>query len=224
MASPDSTVLLAGATGLVGGHCLARLVADPTLERVVPVGRRAPSLAEARVTPLVTDFAALASAPPIPARTALCALGTTIKRAGSEAAFRAVDLDAVVAFARWARASGAEVFGLVSSVGADAAARSFYMRVKGEAEEAVAALGFRSFAALRPGMLLGDRTESRPGEAVGQALLPLVGPLLFGSARRFRAIDAGQVGAALASLAHGAPAPGHAVWHYDELLAAAGVR
>jgi uncharacterized protein YbjT (DUF2867 family) len=221
MASPESTVLLAGATGLVGGLCLARLVAAPSLERIVPVGRRAPAAADARVTPLVTDFAALASAPSIPARTALCALGTTIKRAGSEAAFRAVDLDAVVAFARWARASGVEVFGLVSSVGAEASARSFYMRVKGEAEEAVAALGFRAFVALRPGLLLGDRTESRPGEAVGQALLPLVGPLLFGGARRFRAIDAARVGEALASLAHRAPPSGRAVWHHDELLAAA---
>jgi uncharacterized protein YbjT (DUF2867 family) len=104
----------------------------------------------------------------VPARVALCALGTTIKKAGSEAAFRAVDLDAVVAFARWAKDGGAEVLGLVSSVGADVSASSFYLRVKGQAEEAIAAIGFRSFVALRPGLLLGDRSESRPGDSVGR--------------------------------------------------------
>jgi uncharacterized protein YbjT (DUF2867 family) len=106
-------------------------------------------------------------------------------------------------------------------VGADAGARSFYMRVKGEVEDAVAAIGFRSFVALRPSMLLGERGESRPGEAVGQALMPVFNPLMFGSARRFRSIDAGVVGAALASLAMGAAPAGRVVWHYDELVGAA---
>lgn len=218
MASPDTTVLLAGATGLVGGACLAALAARPSIERIVPVGRRAPSASDPRVVPTIVDFAALAGAPPVPAKVALCALGTTIKKAGSEAAFRAIDLDAVVAFARWAKEGGATVFGLVSSVGAGGG--NFYLRVKGEAEDAVAALGFASFVALRPGMLLGARTESRPGESIGQALLPAVNPLLFGSARKYRAIEAGQVAAALASLAVGAPPVGRVVWHYDEILAA----
>jgi uncharacterized protein YbjT (DUF2867 family) len=219
MTSPDTTVLLAGATGLVGGLCLARLLAAPAARCVVVVGRRAPAVESPQLTPLVTDFAALDALPPIGARTALCALGTTIKKAGSEEAFRAVDLDAVVAFARWARAGGTEVFGLVSSVGAEASSRSFYLRIKGEAEEAVAAVGFRSFIALRPGMLLGERSESRPGEAVGQALLPIVGPLLFGSARRFRAIEAARVGEALAGIAVQEIVPGRAVWHFDEIQA-----
>ena len=134
MASPDTTVLLAGATGLVGGACLTELVALRSIERIVPVGRRAPASPDARISPEIVDFSVLANTPPIPARVALCALGTTLKKAGSEAAFRAIDFDAVVAFAHWAHESGATVFGLVSSVGAGGG--NFYLRVKGEAEEA----------------------------------------------------------------------------------------
>lgn len=219
--APSSTVLIAGATGLVGGLCLAHLDDNPAVERIVPVGRRAPERAGPKIEPLILELEKLSSADPIPARVALCALGTTIKKAGSEAAFRAVDLDAVVAFAKWAREGGAEVFGLVSSVGASAKASSFYMKVKGEAEVAVGAIGYPTFVALRPGMLLGDRSESRPGEAVGRAVMPALNPLLFGPVRRFRGIDANHVAAALASLVDLPASSSRAVWHYDEMTSAA---
>lgn len=221
MSSPERTVLLAGSTGLVGGHCLHHLLSAsaPSATRVVSLVRRAPPTTDPRVTPLVADFAALDRLAPVAASVALCALGTTIKKAGSKDAFRAVDFDAVVAFARWARRGGATVFGLVSSVGADARAGTFYLQVKGEAEDAVAALGFTSFVALRPSVLLGARSEARPGEQIAQALMPIVNPLLVGGASRYRAIRAEQVGAALAGLVEQAP-PGRVVWHHAELVAA----
>lgn len=221
MANPETTVLIAGATGMVGGYALGRLEGRAGVERIVPVGRRAPAATGPHITPQIVDFAALPSTAPIPARTALCALGTTLKKAGSEEAFIAVDFKAVTAFARWAKAGGVKVFGLVSSLGADARASSLYMRVKGEAEDTIAALGFPTFIALRPGLLLGDRAESRPAESFGQAIMPLFNPLLFGGARRYRAIDAATVGAALASLAVTPPPAGRAVWQYDEIMAAA---
>lgn len=165
------------------------------------------------------DFAALP--PPQPneqINAALCALGTTIKDAGSQEAFRAVDQHAVVAFATWARAHNCRTFVLVSSVGAAAKAGSFYLRVKGETEAAVCALGFDRVVILRPGVLLGKRAHSRPGEAVAQAVLPIAGRLLLGSWDRFRAIDAGVVAKAMAK-ASLAVEPGTFVWHNRDILA-----
>ncbi len=216
---------VAGATGLVGRYLLERLLVAPGIDAVVAYGRRAPSRAHPRLVARVVDFARLAegappSAPPGGALVGLCALGTTIRAAGSEAAFRAVDLDAALAFARRLRDAGAARFVLVSSVGADPRARSFYLRVKGELEEAVAALGFPSFVALRPSLLLGPRAEARPGEAIAQRALPFLAPLLAGGLRRYRAIGADVVAGAMVAAAREAP-PGRVVWHPDELVAAA---
>src|SRR4051794_3778188 len=116
MSSPR-LVLLAGATGLVGGHALERLLASPAFEGVVAGGRRPPTRPAARLRAEVLDLAALADRPPVAAAAACCALGTTMARAGSQAAFRAVDHDAVLAFARWAQAGGVQTFAHVSSVG-----------------------------------------------------------------------------------------------------------
>jgi uncharacterized protein YbjT (DUF2867 family) len=126
------------------------------------------------------DFADLASFDALDAPdAAFCCLGTTIKKAGSPEGFRAVDLDAVVTFARAAKQKGAKVFLHVSSLGADARSSMLYNRVKGQAEEAVAALGFESVYAFRPSVLDGERAESRPMEkvslVVGRALGPLLG-------------------------------------------------
>jgi uncharacterized protein YbjT (DUF2867 family) len=218
-APPARTVLLAGATGLVGGLALRRLLEGRAFDHVVALTRRelAP---RPRLTGRVVAFSDLDHVEPVPAAAALCALGTTIKAAGSQEAFRAVDHEAVVAFARWARRGGAPTFVLVSSVGADARARNFYLRVKGEAEESVAGLGFPRFVALRPSLLLGDRTEHRTGEAWARTLAPGFNPLLFGPFRRYRAIEADDVAAALIAAAAD-PAPARLVWEHDAIAAAA---
>jgi len=216
------TVLLAGATGLVGTHCLAHLLAQNSVAHVLPVVRRPFSVSDPRVTPVVTDFAALDRLPVNQADVALCALGTTIKKAGSKDSFRSVDFDAVISFAGYAARCGVAVFGLVSSIGASESAGNFYLRVKGEAEAAVASQGFRVYVALRPSLLLGKRTESRPGEAASKLLYPLFSPLLQGSTRRFRAIPADGVAAALASLVVEAPPSGQYIWYHDDILRAAG--
>jgi uncharacterized protein YbjT (DUF2867 family) len=216
---PERLVLLAGASGLVGGRALERLLAAPAFGGVLAVVRRPLGRPPAeRLRTEVVDFGQLETRAPVPARAACSALGTTMAQAGSRAAFRAVDHDAVLAFARWALAGGARTFAHVSSVGADPGARSFYLRVKGEVEQAVAALPFQRVVALRPGLLLGPRA-GRPAESLARAVMPLFNPLLRGGARRYRAVDADLVAAALVAAAT-ADDPGRLVWGYDEIIQA----
>lgn len=193
----SSRVLLAGATGLVGSALLRRLLDDANGPEVVALGRRAPPVQSPRLRCQAADFATLADQAPLPAAAAYCALGTTIRTAGSQAAFKAVDLDAVAAFAAFARRSGARRFMLVSAFGADPDSRVFYSRIKGEAEQAVAGLGFEAVHIAQPSLLLGDRAESRPGEWLGKHLFRLLRPLLLGPLRPWRAVSADEVAARL---------------------------
>ena len=212
------TILLAGASGLTGGLALAELLARNEHD-VVAVARRTLSVSDPRLKTVLAELGALEACPVVPAAAALCALGTTIKKAGSQAAFKAVDHDGVLAFARWARRGGARSFVLVSSVGASPQARNFYLRVKGETEQALAKLGFERLVLLRPSLLLGERGESRPGETVARVVAPALNPLLPGRFRRYRAITARQVSRALIAGAEGPP--GQLIWEYDQLVTAA---
>jgi uncharacterized protein YbjT (DUF2867 family) len=213
--------IVAGASGLVGRACLDALLAGRRYDRVTsfarrPLGRSAPTLSER-----IVALDALAAETPEAADHAFCALGTTIRTAGSQAAFRHVDLEMVASFAAYARRAGVARFVLVSSVGADAASRNFYLRVKGEAEFAVVQQGFDAVHVLRPGLLLGARAEHRAGEAFAQRVMPWMTALLVGPLRRYRAIPAQTVGRAMAGTAF-AGASGHHVLHFDEIVAAAG--
>lgn len=194
-------VLLAGATGLVGSALLRQLLADPAGPEVVVLGRRAPTLTVPHLHFVPTDFATLAAQAPIEAEAAYCALGTTIRKAGSRAAFAAVDLDAVTAFAAYARRCGAKRFMLVSALGADPGSSVFYSRIKGGAERAVAALGFEALHIAQPSFLLGDRAEPRPAEWLGKQLFRLLRPLLLGPLRPWRAVEADEVAACLIAAA-----------------------
>ena len=174
------TAWVAGGSGLVGGELLKLLLADEGIRAVVAVGRRRLPIEHAKLQQAVIDFAAPSGLEALPApEAAFCTLGTTIKQAGSKEAFRAVDFDAVVAFAKAARARGARAFVHVTALGADMKSMVFYNAVKGQVEDAVAGLGFDRVVALRPSFLDGERTESRPGErfalAVGRTLGPLLG-------------------------------------------------
>jgi uncharacterized protein YbjT (DUF2867 family) len=194
---------------------------------VIAVSRRRLAIAHPKLEVVLTaspdhaeDLGARLGPPAERALDTFCALGTTIARAGSQDAFRAIDLDVVVRFAEIAKDSGARCFVLVSSVGADAASSNFYLRVKGEAEAAVAGRRFEAVHILRPGLLLGDRQESRPAEAIARALAPMFNPMLVAGLRRCRAISASVVGAAMVGAALGG-APGTHVLHYDEIRGAA---
>lgn len=190
------TILFAGATGLVGSRTLPLLLQDAHNVTVLgrrPTGQSHPALAE-----LQTDFTAI---PPLsPADVAICTLGTTIRAAGSQAAFRAVDHDAVLAFARAAQAAGCTRAIVVTAVGASPSASAFYSRVKGETEADLEALGFARLDLLQPGLILGLRAERRPVEALFQALAPVLNPLLPASLGHFGAVPADTIAGAIRTL------------------------
>jgi uncharacterized protein YbjT (DUF2867 family) len=192
------TAVVAGATGLVGRELVRALSEDPAFDKVIALARR-PIEAKGKVETVVVDFDRL-DASAFTADDAFCALGTTIKKAGSKEAFRKVDFEYEVAFAKAARAS-AKGFYLVSAYGADAKSNVFYNLVKGETEEAIAALGFERFAAARPSILEGEREEKRFGEAIGSGVLSLVGALPFNAARRLKPVPGRLVALALIALA-----------------------
>jgi uncharacterized protein YbjT (DUF2867 family) len=221
--APDRTAILAGATGLVGAHLLRLLLADPRYGRVIAVSRRGLGIEHAKLRSLITAFDAVETALADAGETiddAFCALGTTIRTAGSRAAFRRVDFDYVVAFARAARAAGARQFILASAIGASVRSAFFYLRVKGEAEQAVAGLGYPAFHVFRPCLLLGRRAQPRPREALGQALAPFLNPLLVGPAAAYRGIPAERVAAAM--IAAAVPErPGRHIHTYAEMTASA---
>lgn len=188
-------VLLAGATGLVGREILRALLADPAVAEIHALARRAVAPSDPRVRAHLVDFATLPSLPPVDE--VYLALGTTIRLAGSEAAFRAVDLDANLAVARQAAAAGATRAGLVSAVGADPQSKVFYNRVKGELEAALTPL-FATLVIAQPSLLLGDRASLnqplRWGERLATPVARLVSPLLPG---RYRPVAASAVAQAL---------------------------
>lgn len=197
--------VIAGATGLVGRHCLQRLLDDDRYARVTALARREPPLRHHKLHWLVTDFSDLAARQrDLAADDAYCCLGTTRRRAGSRAAFERVDYHMVLDFARAAHAAGARRLMLVSAYGADAAAPAFYARVKARTEQAVGDIGFDSVHILRPSLLLGAREERRPLEALGQSLAPLLSPLLRGGLAPMRPVSADAVAAALIAAAFSA--------------------
>ena len=169
------TALIAGASGLVGGECLARLLASDGWGRVVVVTRR--DLGDAlrgspKAEQVVCDFAQLAAvADRLRADDVFCALGTTIRKAGSQAIFREVDYEYPRRLAEVTRRHGARHFSLVSAAGASRASPFFYSRVKGELEDALRGMGWPSLALLRPSVIAGNRAESRPLERIAEKVL-----------------------------------------------------
>ncbi|ODT36982.1 MAG: NAD-dependent dehydratase [Lautropia sp. SCN 70-15] len=211
-----TTVLLLGATGRVGGQVLRLALAHPQVSRVVAPTRRPLAVpAAGRLQNPVVDFERL---PPDAdwwrADAALCALGTTMKLAGSQEAFRRVDHDYVLEAAGLARRAGTRVFVLNSSLGADPDSRNFYLRVKGEAERDARALGFESLTIVRPSLLdAGPRPDFRLGETLGLAAARLLGPLI---PRLYRPVAAAAVARVMLDAALRA-APGTRVIESDAL-------
>jgi uncharacterized protein YbjT (DUF2867 family) len=178
-------LMLVGATGLVGGSVLRQVQDDARVDRIVAPTRRELPPHPKLENPLV-DFEHLpADAPWWSVDGVICTLGTTIRKARSQEAFRRVDYDYPLAVARLARQHGAQAYALNSATGADPGSRFFYNRVKGEVEEALRGVGFPSLTIVRPALIGGDRDEVRPAEFVAMRLLRLTEPLL---PRRFRVV------------------------------------
>lgn len=213
-------IILAGATGLIGGLVLRRLSARDDVSGVTTISRRDLPQAGARHTQI------LASVEHWPDRigasqfdVAICCLGTTMRAAGSKDAFVAVDHDAVLGFARAGLKAGVRQFLLVSSVGADAGARNFYLATKGRAEADICALGFGRLDIFRPGLLVGQRSGAfRMGERIAMALSPVTDLLTPNVLLRYRSIPSETVAASISDTV-GAGEPGVFVHHNDDMRA-----
>ena len=202
---------------MVGGYCLAGLLKH--YERVLSLGRRPRPIDAPNLEQRTADFE---SPPPLPpGADVFCALGTTIRKAGSQEAFRKVDFEFPLRLAEAAVAAGSPRFLLVSSVGADATSGNFYLKTKGEIEAAISALPIPEVHIFRPGVLDGPRLESRPGERAGLAVAKLLGPLLAGGLSKYRATPAQAVGHAMVAAALRGK-PGRHLYHWREIVKQAG--
>lgn len=191
-------ILVVGASGLVGGHVIAKALADDRITRLVAPTRR-PLVAHAKLDNPLVDFDHLpADADWWNVDGVICALGTTRATAGSDEAFRRVDYDYPLAVAQLAHRHGATRFALNSSLGADATSRLLYPRTKGEIEAAITAIGFPSVTIVRPGLIGGDRSEFRAGERIAAVVLGVFGPML---PRRYRISPADKIADALVEAA-----------------------
>lgn len=191
-------LLLVGATGLVGQAVLQQALADERVTQVVAPTRRALPVHPKLLNP-VLDFAALPEdAPWWSVDAVVCALGTTIKVAGSQAAFYRVDHDLPLQVAQLALRHGARVYALNSALGASAASRVFYSRTKGELERDLRALGYDSLTLARPGLIGGERQPPRPAERLAIAVTRVLAPVL---PRRYRVVPASQIAAHLLAAA-----------------------
>ena len=207
-----ANVWILGATGLVGREALSELLADDGFERVFAFARRSTGVVHPRLTERLVDFEKLEQdVAGISGDVALCALGSTIKQAGSQEQFRHIDHDYVLAFARAALAAGVRHFLVVTALGSDAQSRVFYNRVKGEVEASLSALPFAALTIVRPSLLIGARAESRLGER-------LLAPFSRLLPRSVAGIEARTVARALVRLAR-SPAAGKRVVLSKELHA-----
>jgi uncharacterized protein YbjT (DUF2867 family) len=211
-------IILAGATGLVGGE-LAKILAGSTHELHIIGRRKAEGLPESIIQHIAPNEEWPVLVEGVGADVAISCLGTTMKVAGSKESFAAVDLHLAVAFATAAKDGGARHMLAVSSTMAVSSSNNYYLKTKGQAEDAMAALGFDRIDFLRPGLLRGERGGPfRPGEAIGMLISPMTDLLLMGPLRKYRSIAARDVARAMANLVD-ATGQGRFIHENDAILA-----
>jgi len=201
----DYHALIFGCTGMVGSSCLHKLLENPQYSRVTAISRRPLAVTHSKLHSIVTDFDTLSEeALSVKADHVFCAMGSTRRKAGSKKAFLKSDYEYPYKLAEIALKNGAQGFYLVSAVGADASSMLFYSQVKGKLEKAIADLPYPAFFSFRPSVLLGNRQESRPGEAVMMWVTTTMPFLFSGPLARYRGIPADVVADAMiqAALSH----------------------
>lgn len=218
---PGKTAILIGATGLVGGHCLNQLLQSPAYGKVVAVSRRPVAVKHKKLVRVETpSFENLGAAlEGVQADDAFCCLGTTIRQAGTKAEFHRVDYGYALEFAHRVLRNGARHFLLVSAIGAQSRSPIFYNRVKGLLEKDVIALGFPETSIFRPSLLVGDRSDVRPAEAISTRLSAMIAPFLRGPLRSMHPITGADVAAAMVACAQMEEEKGVHVYRYDEMQA-----
>jgi uncharacterized protein YbjT (DUF2867 family) len=196
------SALLVGASGLVGGHCLQFLLEESSYARVVVLVRKPLSITHDKLIQYVVDFSELDTLGEyFTTDDVYCCLGTTIKKAGAQEAFRKVDFDYPIKIAALTQHLGANQFLIVTSLGADPHSRIFYNRVKGEVEEAIGKISFPTINIFRPSLLLGDRTEHRTGEKAGAFIMSGLKYMMVGPFRKYRPIQSRDVAKVMVQIA-----------------------
>ncbi|MBS2212012.1 NAD-dependent epimerase/dehydratase family protein [Carboxylicivirga mesophila] len=192
------TALIAGASGLVGQSLLLQLLHSDQYSKIIALVRR-PSLGNhPKLKEEVINFEDLGSyESPHNVDDVFCCLGTTIKTAGSQEAFRKVDFTYVIELAKWAENKHCQQFAAISSVGASTNTSNFYLRTKGEMEAAISTLNIPAIHIFRPSLLLGQRDEFRFGEKVSEIMMRLFNPMMKGRLRKYKAIEASDVAMAM---------------------------
>ena len=209
--------LIAGASGLVGGHCLRLLLNSDRYSQVISIGRRDLPLIHPKLDQKVIDFDNLKKyGAELAADDVYCCLGTTIKKAGSKENFSKVDYTYVVELAKLAASKNAAQFLVVSSMGADAGSMFFYNKVKGEMERDVQQQDFRAVHILRPSLLLGEREEERTGEELASKIMKPLSNLMVGPLRKYKPILGEDVAKAMLYAAS-QKASGVHIYSSDEL-------
>lgn len=208
--------LIVGATGLIGRYCLQALLDDPNYSDVTAVIRQPIIKTHRKLKTVRTQFSAIANElSKVNAQDVYCCLGTTIKKAGSQQAFKQVDLSLVVSIAEQMRKQGSEQFLVISAMGANQNSKVFYNRVKGEMEQALQGLEYPCLRIIRPSLLLGPREEFRFGEKIGVLLTPILKPFMLGALKKYRPVQAESVARFMVEVAHEQPVSGLHVYESD---------
>lgn len=195
------TAFVVGATGLVGKALVKQLCADSNYEKVITFSRRKLDIIHPKLVQQIASFDELTALHLVAVDDVFCCLGTTIAKAGSQEAFKKVDFVYPIKLATLAKEVNIEHFIIISAMGAKVNSRTFYMKTKGELEEALKALQLNRLSIVQPSLLTGERTEFRLGEKVGEGVLKVITPLLRGSMRKMRPISSETLATAMKKIA-----------------------
>jgi uncharacterized protein YbjT (DUF2867 family) len=191
-------VIVIGSTGLIGSELLKLLEKDPSFTKITALVRKKTNLVSSKVLEMEVDFGSLPAVLFEKQDVVFCCLGTTIKKAGSKEAFRKVDYEYPLLTAKIAKEKGVEKFAIVTAMGSNPQSKIFYNNVKGDIENALKNINFGSLGIFRPSMLLGDRSEVRTGERIGQAIMKLFS---WAIPKNYKAIQAKSVAIAMVNFA-----------------------
>lgn len=208
--------LVVGATGLVGGFCLQALYDNPNYSEVTALVRKPILKIHHKLKVITSNFVNLQDdLSNIQAHDVYCCLGTTIRKAASQEAFKKIDYTLVISVAELMRKQGSEQFVVISAMGADSKSKVFYNRTKGEMEEDLKGVGYPCLRIIRPSLLLGKREEIRLAEKIGIILTPIMKPFLRGSLKKYSPIDAKAVAGFMVTSAFESPVSGVYIYESD---------